>query len=359
MFRQALSIEAYLTAKYFGSATIPDHGLISGSLINAVFYSGAQGGGSGNAGGRGYPLSLGRLGTRVGKALGSVIRALDYRGRRTTVPGAFESIGISTIPVAAYGLRRLFGFYEGPQIRVRRSTDNVEADVYMDSIGEIESISGSNTRDLGFWLNGATAFVRTWYDQSGGGKNAAQTSSTLQPILILSSSSDRSHLRFQSKIMQGPNLFGVNAVSNMHAILVSRENVASNNWLINLNGNNTGSPGRFSLHAPWNSNRQWFWDAGDAFQLRAESPGGVTSVGNKTLFSGYKSSAENRNGFRLNRGTRYVSAALGNVPVSGGLYIGNTTADHSLYELVVFSSQLALSEESNIETNMMQYNDIT
>jgi hypothetical protein len=75
-----LTIEAYLAAKYFGFATIPDGGLISGALINAVFYTGSQGGGSGNAGGRGYPLSIARLGTRIGKTLGSVFSALDYRG---------------------------------------------------------------------------------------------------------------------------------------------------------------------------------------------------------------------------------------------------------------------------------------
>ena len=173
-----LTIEAYLAAKYFGIATIPETGLISGALINALFYTGVQGGGPGNNGGRGYPVSIGRLGTRVGKTFGLVLRALDYRGRR--VPGALDNVGLSTRPVAAFSLRQLFGEYAGPQVRVRRNSDNVEADIYMDSFGGIVSISGSVLKDISSWLNGATAFVTTWYDQTSSGRNLIET--TYQPF---------------------------------------------------------------------------------------------------------------------------------------------------------------------------------
>jgi len=177
-----LSIEAYLAAKYFGLAAIPETGLISGALINAVFYSGAQGGGAGNAGGRGYPVSIARLGTRVGKSIGSVLRALDYRGQR---PGALDNIKLSRdLPVAAYSLRQLFGEYTGPQVRVRRNTDNIEADIYMNSLGSIVSISGSVLKDLSTWLNGATAFVRTWYDQTNRAFHAERNDVNSQPIMV-------------------------------------------------------------------------------------------------------------------------------------------------------------------------------
>ena len=83
--------------------------------------------------------------------------------------GALDDLNLTAKPVAAYALRRLFGEYVGPQVRVRRSSDNVEADVFFDDKGVIELVQDNTESlvvDLETWLGGATAVVRTWYDQS-------------------------------------------------------------------------------------------------------------------------------------------------------------------------------------------------
>jgi hypothetical protein len=79
---------------------------------------------------------------------------------------------------AAYSLRKLRTSYNGSCIRIRRSSDNAETDIgfvnnYVDT-NEVERFTGS----------GAGAFVVTWYDQSGNGRNATQSTAASQPLLM-------------------------------------------------------------------------------------------------------------------------------------------------------------------------------
>jgi hypothetical protein len=92
-------------------------------------------------------------------------------------PGALDGLGttIYTQAVGAYALRRLFGAYTGAQVRLRRSTDNAEVDVTFDKYGHPVNF------DLTTWIGAATAYVKTWYDQSGNGNNVTQATTSKQP----------------------------------------------------------------------------------------------------------------------------------------------------------------------------------
>ena len=250
--------------------------------------------------------------------------------------------------VGAYALRRLFGEYTGAQVRVRRSTDNAETDVYFSSDGSIQNLN------LTTWLGGGTAYVRTWYDQSGNGNNVTQATADSQPILT-APSGEAAYIRFQSKIMTGPNVFGTSSVTNMHMISTTRDNVRSNNYFISLNGTNTGNPGRFFIHGPYASGT-WYWDPGSATTDRANTGSNATALGAKTVFSGYKSLADNKNGFRLNGGTRFLSPGSTTANVTGGIQIGGSATDHSIYDLIIFSSKLSATNESFIETVVSETN---
>jgi hypothetical protein len=83
---------------------------------------------------------------------------------------------------AAYSLRKLKTSYTGPAIRVRRASDNQETNIGFNSSGNL---------DTTFLLIFATdmvatdsLFVTTWYDQSGNGKNAVQTTASSQPNIV-------------------------------------------------------------------------------------------------------------------------------------------------------------------------------
>ena len=80
---------------------------------------------------------------------------------------------------AAYSLRQLSTTYEGPAIRVRRSSDNAEQDIGFTS-------GGLDTTTLTSFCGSGDGFVTTWYDQSGNSNNAAQTTAANQPQIVSS-----------------------------------------------------------------------------------------------------------------------------------------------------------------------------
>jgi hypothetical protein len=80
----------------------------------------------------------------------------------------------STAAVAAYGVRLLNANYFGPCVQVRRSSDNATKDFFADVDGNLGDAYLGNGESLATWLEGATAAVVTWYDQSGSGNHATE-----------------------------------------------------------------------------------------------------------------------------------------------------------------------------------------
>ena len=106
-------------------------------------------------------------------------------------------------PAAAYSVRLLDSAvgvptYTGACMRVRRFSDNVEADVGFDTSDELSLTSPiSNTSDAQSYTDFADfvdhtgtptdAFVRYWYDQSGNAADAGQSTAGSQPKIYDSS----------------------------------------------------------------------------------------------------------------------------------------------------------------------------
>jgi len=82
---------------------------------------------------------------------------------------------------AAYSLRQLSSTYTGSAIRVRRSSDNTEQ-----NIGFVNN--ELDTTSLTSFCGAGNGFVTTWYDQSGNGRNATQTTASSQPQIVSSGS---------------------------------------------------------------------------------------------------------------------------------------------------------------------------
>ena len=78
---------------------------------------------------------------------------------------------------AAYSLRKLSSTYSGSAIRVRRSSDNASQDIGFKADGSLDEAS------LLSFVGGGNGFVSIWYDQSGNGRNAFQTTSSQQPSI--------------------------------------------------------------------------------------------------------------------------------------------------------------------------------
>jgi len=87
---------------------------------------------------------------------------------------------------AAYSLRLLRTEYEGALIRVRRSSDDAEADIDPDENGDLD------TAALLAHCGAGDGFVTTVYEQSGAGTyvNHTQTTAALQPRIVDSGAVD-------------------------------------------------------------------------------------------------------------------------------------------------------------------------
>jgi hypothetical protein len=80
---------------------------------------------------------------------------------------------------AAYSLRDLSILRNAPVVRVRRSSDNTESDFTAAQVSD-----GS----LATFCGAGNGFVRTWYDQSGNGRNAGNPVTGEQPQIVSSGS---------------------------------------------------------------------------------------------------------------------------------------------------------------------------
>lgn len=87
---------------------------------------------------------------------------------------------LNTYPnaAAAYSLRNLSSTYTGALIRVRRSSDNTELDIYGTYQGNLD------TATLLSFVGAGNGFVTTWYDQSSNGRNLIQATASNQPIIV-------------------------------------------------------------------------------------------------------------------------------------------------------------------------------
>jgi hypothetical protein len=76
--------------------------------------------------------------------------------------------------VGAFAPVLLVPDYSGPCMRIRRSGDNAETDIGFDGID-------LNRDAIANFCSPGDGFVKTWYDQSGNGKDGTQSTTALQP----------------------------------------------------------------------------------------------------------------------------------------------------------------------------------
>jgi hypothetical protein len=110
--------------------------------------------------------------------LGATQVSAIYRGAEKIWPSFTGLLDLYPNAAVAYSLRRLRSGYTGSAIRVRRSSDSAEQD-----IGFVSNVL--DTASLLTFVGAGDGFVTTWYDQSGLGLNATQTTAGVQPEIVL------------------------------------------------------------------------------------------------------------------------------------------------------------------------------
>jgi hypothetical protein len=116
-------------------------------------------------------------------------------------------------------------------IRARREADNAEQDFTAEEI-----FAG----DLGTWASSTNAYVTTWYDQSGNGQHATQTTATQQPKVIdngsvILDSNGKATIQFDGSNdnLQMPFATGSNSAHLMSAVCEPVNN-SSNQFLLDF-----------------------------------------------------------------------------------------------------------------------------
>ncbi len=191
--------------------------------------------------------------------------------------------------------------------------------------------------------------VARWRDKSGHGHDLIGSSATLGRI------ANRTSVRFTNDIMTGPDIFD-GTMDEATIFFIQKENVRSNNFFLNFNGDNRNGYGRISFHTPWTSNRGWFWDAGDASTgINRSVVYNATEVGDVTQVTAYKSVAAGNNGISLNSGEySAVSPRATAVSSAGGMYFGKYTIDHELGEILVYDRKLSDEEIRQVQSYLDQ-----
>lgn len=100
----------------------------------------------------------------------------DFAGRRK-YPKSFILDGLSGL-VGVTGYQRMLASWRSPLIRVRRSSDNAQSDIYARADGHLDSTA---LRDF---VGAGSGFVVTRYDQSGAGRHFTQATAAAQPRIV-------------------------------------------------------------------------------------------------------------------------------------------------------------------------------
>lgn len=111
-------------------------------------------------------------------AVGTIGRLRVGLGTNKSGVARFILDRLSTPVAAAYSLQKLKADYAGTPIRVRRSSDNAEANIPFGADGWLDQTA------LLAHVGAGSGFVTTWYDQSGSGRHATQTTAANQPRIV-------------------------------------------------------------------------------------------------------------------------------------------------------------------------------
>lgn len=258
---------------------------------------------------------------------------------------------------AAYSVRKLRAAYSGYFLRIRRSSDNKEADFGDDGTGWITASSvAANGSDpaldgqtLATFFSGTDGFVTTAFDQSTNSRNATQTTSSYQPQMVsggslITGSNSRPCWRGDGDSVNGDGLLTSSftlAQDNMFVVVFKPDSILTDKYVI-------GYPPSGSLVSIY---------------THASSPAqGVHMYAGTVLSGGADSSTTWRlyeaffNGVSSQSWKNGASLATGNAgsnSVTGGFYIGRSNAggalDGDFSEVVLFDSN---SGRTTIEANV-------
>lgn len=190
---------------------------------------------------------------------------------------------------------------------------------------------------------GTGAPVQCWRDQLNSAKAVTAASGTASGTLSASTIGGQQALYFgASTDLQGPDLLG-GSIENMTFFLVTKASSYKSNYLVNFNGTDISSTGRFAVHLPYTNSNAYF-DAGGCCTTNRSVTTGLP-LNTTLLFAGWKDSVSGHSYHVINNYAIAQSAGATPATTTGGLRLG-TNADHLFGELIVFDRTLSTGERN-------------
>lgn len=257
------------------------------------------------------------------------------------VPYTYAQVNFGS--AASFGLRKLHTNYAGKAIQVRRSSDDAMMDIGFTACGFLDTVT------LKTFVGANNAFVATWYDQSGNGRNATQSTLAAHPRVMSAGLVDYSNKRptivwpgsFNSGIHLASSVsFNIRTVNAVRDFKLNPFTASGNSmqYLFSSPANadyavRLSSTGNFSYDGDNNSND---WSNGSG------TPKLFWVNGTQTTTPQYALHA--------------ITTSGPNV-VNGSFSIGTTFLDRNLFnndavsELVVYSNTITNTQRTLIETS--------
>jgi hypothetical protein len=218
-------------------------------------------------------------------------------------------------------------------------------DFYADRLGNLLTAPVTG-QSLANWLGGATGYVRTWYDQSGKGNDAEQTTAALQPKIDLVNK----QIDFKpSAYFNLPN--GTVPFGNTNYTMIAKHNTINSTYAGIIGSGTYGT--QHAVNAlEWNSTAYYnYWWANDI-------SGGTLTSGNilsakydntigRTLYVNGSSVATNTN---KNRNSTNIQNTIGtDLRGDQGQGGGNRPMNGELYYVFLFGSALSDADRTLVE----------
>lgn len=252
---------------------------------------------------------------------------------------------------AAYSLRLLTSNYTGSAIRVRRANDNTEQNIGFDSNGNLD------TAALVSFCSFTNGFIKTWYDQSGNGRDATQTTAANQPQIVSSGSvileNTKPSVSFLSGL-SGLDFSNFSATSVTMFMIVKAKNdppTDVNSGFVKFGGDNTFA----NNHYPYSDSN--IYD--DSFTSIRKNIGNPTTPLNQlNIYNVLSKSGEYT--VTLNA-TQIYTTSNNNVAINASPKIGSKSStfgmNNFISELIIYPSDQS-SNRTGIESNINTFYSI-
>lgn len=165
---------------------------------------------------------------------------------RSKARGVLDIVSTSSL-YAFSKFRLLRRAYKGPLIRVRRSSDNAELDIYPRGMY-------LDVKALMDFAGASSLFIRTWYDQSGNGFDLAQTTTANQPRIVNAGTMDKLN-NVVSSVCDASNdrlerggAFGLSGSPALTSIATFKYSAATGNTVPLCIGNSVGAGSSIGMY---------------------------------------------------------------------------------------------------------------